>query len=979
MGRLPTVCAAWLLAVVVAAPARADVTPSLLTGFNLTSWSQKDGIAASLIWSLAQDPVGYLWLGTESGLLRFDGVRFVPWEDLWAVPQPHASVRAVCAARDGALWFGTAEPGAIGVIAGDTVRMYGEADGLPPGMVTALVQAADDTLWAAGRFGVVRLVEGRWTPAGEGLPPGVVNDLVIAPDGAVLAGAATGVYRRPRHAAAFHPVGVSRDAVRSIALGPDGRMWRTDPIVGVRAVAAPDGAPDPAAPRARGARLLHDSRGDLWVGTGGQGLWRLRHDAAGAVSLFQRTSTVTGLSDDGATSMIEDREGNVWVATRDGLNRLTPYKVTPILDLGLVNAVDVTPDGNVWVGTADAIVSFASGRMEARSAAVGLPNPPLAAMHADRAGNLWVATARELIRTRGGRLDRVLPLERLGLSEVTDITSDGADGLWVHDSRSGLWRWTGHGVSPAAVPRELQSVPLLASYTDRDGRAWFAYDNGTVASIDRSGAMRVAGERDGLRGGPYRAIHQDRDGSVWFGGDGVLVRFADGGFSALPPLPSTPPGPIIGIADDDRGALWLAVEAAGLLRVSREELRAAIASPAHRIRFSAYDKGDGSAGTSRWFGNRAAVQAADGRLWFVAGRGVTIVDPAVLVHDGASEASVRIEGAVVDGRRLAPRAGSALPPRTARVQVEYTALNLTAPLKTRFRHRLEGFDDTWVDAGTTRSASYTNLPPRLYTFQVMATGPDGTFTGTPVAWRFEIRPAFYQTWAFATMSTLALGVAIGGAWRLHVRRMRHQFSLLLGERARLSREVHDTLLQSMFGFALQCDALAEEAAASAPALRSRLASLRQQVEADIREARQSIWNLRSPSLVEHDLPSALRAVGDQAAASGRLRVTVEVAGAVRRAAPEIEEQLLRIGREALSNSLRHAQATHVRVGLEYGTRHIRLTVSDDGRGFDVANVADANEHLGLTSMRERAEAVQGTLALESRPAAGTTVTATIPG
>lgn len=965
-----------LAASLLAAPARAaDPETTLLTGYNLTSWTQKDGIESPLIFSLAQDSLGYLWLGTETGALRFDGVRFVPWQSLAAIPNPSASVRSIFVSRDGAMWFGLGEPGGIVVLRNGTARSYGPQEGLPDGIVMSIVEGSDGTIWAGGRFGLHRLSADRWQRADDGLPPGIVNALLADGD-ALFVAASSGVFRRGPADPTFEMVGTSNEVARSLVRDRHGRLWVTDPIAGFRDAKESD-TPPGTLMRARGSRLLYDSHGNLWIGTGGQGLWRLRHTEKGHVDASERTSTATGLSDDGITELIEDREGNVWAATRDGLNRFTPHKMTPITDIGVVNAIDATRDGRVWVGTVDGILWFEDGRIPLRSTPIPLRNPPLTAMHADASGTLWAATATELVRVDGSKAT-VVPLKRGAIRELTDITSDGEGGLWIHDTARGLLRWKHGSLTPGPLPEEFVPRTLLASHTDREGRAWFSFAGDHVAVIDRSGAVRLFDEHDGLTVGPYRAIHQDQGGAIWFGGDGGLTRFATGVFTTLPASPATPVHRITGIIDDEDGALWLAVEAAGILRLSREEIAKGLSNPAHTVRYSAFDKMDGSAGTMRWFGNRAAVRAGDGRLWFVAGRGVTVVDPQAVGAERPRDDKVRIEGAVVDGAPLSAASAQVLPPGTARVQVDYTVLDLTSPQKRRFRHRLDGFDPDWIDAGTRHSAFYTNLPPRDYTFRVMATDADGAFTDAIGEWRFRIRPAFYQTWWFAAACLGAAALSIGAAWRVHVLRMRKQFSLLLGERARLSREVHDTLLQSMFGYALQFDALAEAVGASAPHLHERLAGLRHQVEDDIREARQSIWNLRSPMLERQDLPSTLKDVAEHAVASTSVDFDFDVGGAPRRVSPQLEEQLLRIGREAVSNCVRHAHATRIKMSLDYGEKAITLTVADDGQGFDAGSPPEQSEHFGLTTMRERAESVGGSLLVRSGRGQGTTVTATVP-
>jgi signal transduction histidine kinase/ligand-binding sensor domain-containing protein len=949
--------------------------PTLLSGFNLTSWTQKDGLASPLIWSVAQDQVGYLWLGTDAGALRFDGVRFVPWDTLGSVPNPSASVRSVCVARDGTIWFGLGEPGGVVSLKNGLVHTYGSAEGMPEGVVMTLAQGPDGTIWAGGRFGLYRLSGNRFEPGPGGLPSGTVNALFIDGDGMAV-GTSSGVFRLASNAASYERAGDFLDNARSIVRDDGGRLWVADPISGARYVEG-GGGPVLSDLKGRGARLMHDSRGNLWVGTGGQGLWRVRQSRSTAALVLERTSTATGLSDDGVTEIFEDREGNIWVATRDGLNRLTPHKMVPITDLGIATAVDAAPDGRVWVGTVDAVVSFGGGQLEARSNPIPLPNPPLAAMRADRQGTLWVATAKSLLRVDGDQ-SRPVPLRGVPITEVTDLTPDGAGGVWLHDAAAGLLRWRDGSLSAAPIPRDLVPGMLLASYTDSGGRAWFSFDQSRIVCIEASGTARVYDQSHGLTAGPYRAIYEDRDGVVWFGGEGGLTRYSNKAFATLSTAPKAPIRRVTGIVDDDRGALWLAVDAEGLIRLSREEIMRAEADRAHTLQFAAYDKVDGTAGTSRWFGHNAATGSSNGRLWFVAGRGVTVVDPSVLGSEHVTDDTVRIEGAVVDGQVRGGGSAQELPPATARVQIDYTVLDLTSPQKRRFRYRLDGFDADWVDAGNRHSAVYTNLPPRAYTFRVMATNGDGTFTGNEAEWPFTIRPAFYQTWWFATLTVAAAAFVVGAAWRMHVLRMRRQFSLLVGERARLSREVHDTLLQSMFGYALQFDALAQLVPESDPNLRGYLARLRHQVEDDIRDARQSIWNLRSPRLEVNDLPSTLEEAAKHAVASTGLELAFDVTGSPHRAPPHIEEQLLRIGREAVFNVVRHAHASHVHVLLDYAQNGITLTVVDDGRGFDAETQPQVDGHFGLMTMRERAESAGGSLQVQTKPGSGTTVIVTAP-
>ncbi len=957
-------------------PLHAADLRNVLADYSLTSWTQKDGLPSTRIDALAQDSIGYLWLGTEAGMLRFDGVRFVPWESLAAVPNPHVAVRSLCAARDGTVWFGLGEPGGIGWLRGGEVRTFDTDDGFPEGMVTAIIEDSTGVIWAAGRFGLRSYAAGSWTRSDAGLPPVGVLGLFIDTDKSLFAATASGVFRRAIGETSFTRFETFTDPTRSIARDLQGRLWVTDPIVGFRRMHE-GREPTHALEKGRGMRLLIDSRGGLWVGTAGQGLWRFKTPSRQVPDQFEKSSTATGLSDDGVLALIEDREGNIWASTLDGLNRLTPHKMTPITNLGLVSAVDGTSDGQIWVGSVDAIVPFADGTIASRRPPIPLRHPPLAAMHADDRGVLWVATGRELLRVAGGRVTTV-SLSPVSLNQITDITSDGDGGVWLHDAERGLQRWNRGRLSPAPLPHDLRQTALLASYTDRSGRAWLAFENQRVAVIEPSGNVHVYGPDDGLTAGVYRAIYQDRAGDIWLGGNNGLTRYADRAFQTLLASERFPAASVIAIVDDEEGALWLGQEAGGIFRVRPSEIAQGLADPAYQMKYGAFDKFDGSAGTSRWYGSRAAMRAKDGRLWFVAGRGVTVVDPQVLREEKTTTPTVRIEGALGDGRRLTAQTQASFPPRTSRVEIDYTVLNLTSALKTRFRYRLDGFDSDWIDAGTRQQAFYTNLPPREYAFRVMASAADGTFNEPATVWRFAIQPMFYQTMWFLVTAAVGAALAVGAAWRLHVLRVRKQFALLLGERARLSREIHDTLLQSLFGFALQCDAIANRVAEAAPDLKAQFMRMRLDVEEDIREARQSIWNLRSPKLESDGLVDALRDMGAHVTAPSGIDFQLNVTGEIRRCPPNVEEQLLRIAREALLNVVRHAGARSVRLQLAYSDDDVSLSVVDDGAGFDPAKPLDTDPHYGLTTMRERAETVGGAFHISSVFGQGTVVRTIIP-
>lgn len=972
-----------LLALLLAGPLCVSIAQAIdlndvLVDYTLTTWGEKDGLPSSVVWAIAQDKEGYLWLGTDEGPVRFDGARFIPWEPLGPTMLPKAPVRAICATHDGSIWFGLGNAGGVSRLREGQLRNYGVSDGLPANApVTVLFVDPAQTVWAGTSVGLFAFSGERWLRSGRGLPAGAVNALYIDHTGRFIVGMDGGLYRRsqPGDASAFERVGVA-EIVRGIAEDGHGTMWVTDPFIGFRKVDEPRSATH-YGQQGRGNRLLVDSSGNLWVGAARQGLWRVRFDEGRAAPVVEKTTALVGFSDDGVTSLLQDSEGNIWAGTLDGLNRLTPHRITPITDVGLAAGLEVTTDGTVWVGAADAIIGFAKGLVHRRQPAVTLPGV-VSAMHASADGVLWVANGSDLFRFDHGSRTKVHLPAVLTPQRITALTSDAQGRLWLSDAEQGLFRWDGAQLTAVALPPDVAQSRLVVAETDRGKRMWLAFANGRVAAIEPGGTFTTYGPEQGLDVGGFRFVYADDEGTLWVGGTDGLSRFTDGHFVTLRAATGFPSESLTAIVEDDAGSFWLGTEGSGIIRIARHELERAFTEAGSRPHYRVFDKFDGFAGTPRWFGNRAAVRTRDGRLWFLAGRGVTMIDPHTLPMGPAPPVRVHIEGVVADERRIPATPRLTLPARTARVQIDYAVLDLTSPRRTHFRYKLAGFDQDWIDAGSRRQAFYTNLPPREYEFRAMASNDDGTWSEVAGVWSFAIEPAFYQTSWFLATCVLGVAAMIGGAWRLHVRRVRNQFALLIGERARLSREIHDTLLQGLYGVALRCEAITKAVESSAPWLQHHFLQMRKDVQEYIHEARQSIQDLRSPRLLDCDLTGALREFGERVTVGTPIEFQLAVHGVPREIDAKVDQQLLRIAQEALVNALRHAEPRGVRVELCYEKAGVTLRVSDDGRGFDPESLSEGNGHYGLTGMRERAASVGGTLHITSADGRGAQIEAVIP-
>jgi signal transduction histidine kinase len=463
---------------------------------------------------------------------------------------------------------------------------------------------------------------------------------------------------------------------------------------------------------------------------------------------------------------------------------------------------------------------------------------------------------------------------------------------------------------------------------------------------------------------------------LWVGGDDGMSRI-DGAEALNITRAAGFPGSVKSIVEDKAGTLWVGI-GTGIIRLEKALfLDAARSGDVRKLRYRFFNAADGVAGIPIAEGTCTGVRAADGRMWFVTSGGLSIVDPD-RVGPPPVMPPVRIESVTADAQKFDPQSGLLGPSRTSHLHIAFTALTLTDPTRIRFRYRLDGFDHGWIDPGSSREAVYTNLPPQQYRFVVEATNGDGVWT-PGATWNFGVEPMFYQTRWFAVLMAAMAGLTIAAVWRLRVRSVRRQFALVLAERIRMSRAIHDTLLQGLAGLALQMDDLSHTLdGAEAGTARGRVVRIRRTVEEYIREARQSIWDLRSPRLAQSDLPNALRQAGERAIGERPVALDFTVTGTPHRCAPVVEEHLLHIGQEAVSNAVQHGRATRVGMEIAYDDHQTRLRVSDDGCGFDPVTLHGANGHYGLISMRERAEQVKGRVRIDSAPGRGTLVEAVVP-
>jgi signal transduction histidine kinase/ligand-binding sensor domain-containing protein len=961
--------------------AAAEATPSILD-YTTASWSEKDGLPSSYVTSVVQDATGYLWVGTAAGLVRFDGYRFTDWTSDTAVELPNLGILDLCAARDGSLWISFSGSSNVGRLRDGKLTSFGPADGLPDGSVQVVFEGRDGTIWAGGHGGLSQFRDGQWARLGGrlGLPEPTVEGLFEDRAGQLWAGTSAGVFRQLGRSDAFEFFETaSRTAARDFVEDDAGVIWTTDALRGFRHLNRGRAAAGTAPPRptAVGYRLLSDQRRSTWVATLGQGVLRVRSGDAGLT--VERLTEATGLSGDTALCLFEDREKNIWIGTHQGLTRLSEAKIRAVLrrnadePAATPSAVEATPDGSVWIGTRAGLIRFQEGRRTVFGRKAGLPGPGVSALHADERGDLWIASAAGIVRHSQGRFEPIRLPPEISLSRITAIAADSRGVLWICDFDKGLFRWQ-HGTMTAfETPSDVGSNPGMAAYRDRSQRIWIGFGAGTVGVLEGD-RFRTYSRADGLPAGRIHGIYEDQQGRIWLAADDGLSRLDNGQFVTVTRANGLPKGRLFWVAGDQEGRLWLWYTS-GLVRLDATEFDRLAANSAYRIQYILYDASDGLRGTPVQTGFPHVVGARDGTLWFITSGGAFVLDPRRLAEQREPPA-IRIEAVVTDERRFAAVEGVRLPPRMSKLQIDYAALSLTAPGKVRFRHRLDGVDSHWVDNGTNRQATYAHLGPGRYRFEVAAHSGNGRWGEPPAVWTFSVQPTFYQTRTFFISCAILTGLLVWTVWQLRIRQIQREFSMVLAERARVAREIHDTLLQSLVAMAVQLDNVASELGPSLVSVKDDLGRFRRHVEDSIGEAQRSILDLRTPEALTRDLADTLRETAERVTSDVAVQFHYKVSGTPRPCSSRVQHQLSRIAHEAIVNAVRHARATRIRMELLYNRDSVRLRVVDDGCGFEPETAARREgDHWGLTIMRERVEYLGGTLTVTSAPGCGATVEA----
>ena len=992
----------WIFCFLFSSRLMTGLDPHLrISQYGHTAWRVPEGLLAHPS-AITQTADGYIWIATHSGIFRFDGVKFTEWKPPDNQHLPSRSVQYLLGGRDGSLWFGTPDglsrfkagrltnyvtdsrfdEAGIGGILEDhtgkiwvsryrirdnegplcwaketTLECYGEKEGLPAAYGLSLAEDNTGNLW----FGCQRLC--RWehgssttyfneqlkNPAGEG-----VEDVAAAASGDVWA-AMEG--RGPK-------AGVQHFS--------NGR-WTSFILPGF------DGA------QFENAGLFVDKRQTLWIGSASDGLYHA-HDG-----FADHFGTADGLTGDNIDALYEDWEGNLWVGTDQGLDMfrdkaVTTFSKSQSLSAGIVRAVAAVDGDSVWVGGEGGLDVIRSGLYSSiRRQAV--PGHDVTSLFADSIGQVWLGIDGRIFICKDGRYVEAQKADGSALGRIGDVTAfaEDRDGdIWalstspIEGSHDYLLVIRNRRVRQKIVPNS-PDISFLAG--DRHAGIWALDSDGELLHYVND---RVTESTRLDKVVDTYGFDVDSYGAIWAWTNTGLYRWSNGRATLMNPRNGSPCARPAALIEDDRGSHWLRGPC-GIFRITSDEWQRWLTHPESDLPFTLFGPLDGAqSGSSQ--NQQAVAKTRDGKIWFVGGPGVQMVDPGQ--PPNSPPPPVHIEEVIADHKTYESQDKVAVPRLRGELEINYTALSFKIPQRVHFRYKLEGHDDDWQDVGTRRQAFYNDLPPRKYRFRVIACNSDGVWNEVGASLDFSILPAWYQTASFRALCAAAFVLLLWAAYLLRVRQLRHEFNIRLeaqvSERTRIARELHDTMLQSFQGLLLRFQTVLNLLPARPEEAMTRIEGVIEEGSNAITEGRDAVHELRTMGLVTVDLGQSIKDFAKELlgnlSSGNHPELGIQVEGTAKELDPVVRDEVYRLAAEALRNAIRHSGAKRIEVEIRYGLEELQLRVRDDGKGID-ASVLDkehAPGHWGLSGMRERARLIGASFEIWSKSGSGTEIELKIP-
>jgi ligand-binding sensor domain-containing protein/signal transduction histidine kinase len=810
--------ALFLLVQLAGEMANAVVPEKAITQYNQVVWTAANGLPQNSISSIIQTRDGYLWLGTEEGLVRFDGRSFTVFDKSNNKVLGNNSIESLLESRDGSLWIGTNGGGLsrykdgifttytsqnglsenyIGLIYegrdgsvwistnGDVGGLnrfkdgeftsFNHKDGLPNQRIRALVEDDQGGIWIGTKTGLARFEKGQFASFNEkdGLPGDQVNTIYQDKQGILWIGTDKGLGKL--QGGKFITQRQS-SPIRTICEGADGSIWVGTYYDGLdrfrdgvtTTFKTQDGLPSNVI-----MRVQTDREGSLWVTTDA-GIARFRDER------FTKYTKQEGLPSTRINRVFEDREGNLWIGTMDsGLIALRDGKVTAFgtpegLSADFVWCVYEGHDGSIWIGTEEGGINrFKDGKLTHLTMA-GLPSNSISSVYESNDRSLWIGTRDRisLNQLKNGKLRTYTALDGLAAGEIATMLEDHSGNLWVGTS-DGLSRFKDGKFITYSSKEGLLSNKVRAIHESPDGSLWIGTFGGGLNRFDGRGFTAYT-TKEGLSTNNVISIYEDRNGVLWIGtSNGGLNRYKDGKFTPYTTDEGLFNDTVFSIVEDDSGYLWMSCNK-GIFQVSKQELNDYAEGKIRRITSTSYGAADGMrSGECNGRFNPSVSRTKDGRLWFPTVKGLAMIDPNHLIHN-AVVPPVVIEQVLYDKKLVSAKYDDKLPPGRGELEFHFTALSFVCPEQMRFKYKLEGLDSEWTDPGLQRAARYTNLPPGRYRFRVLASNNDGVWNEVGATFDFDLQAHFYQSKWFYALCVLAIILLVFGLYGVRMHQLRRR-------------------------------------------------------------------------------------------------------------------------------------------------------------------------------------------------------------
>jgi signal transduction histidine kinase/ligand-binding sensor domain-containing protein len=952
-------------------------------------WRVQDGVLNAAPNVIAQSKDGYVWIGTETGLLRFDGARFVQWTPphwdelgdpevysllaasdgtLWistptrlaswkdgklTVISPHGRVNAIAEDHQGRIWIAVSrspEHKPLCQVLSATVRCFGTADGVPFPYAATVAVEADDSLIVTSADTVIRWRSDR----------GLLSSYT---------------FENLKRFASLHGISVMKaesDGSSLIGIGFAGK--------GLGLERLQDGSPSPyTADGLDGSSLepqalLRDRSGSLWIGTFSDGLYRV------AGSTVEHFTTKDGLSGDSVHDLQEDREGNLWVATDGGLDCFRDLKVISLsthegLAPGFVSSVLAARDGSVLIGTHSALNILRDGKIVEIGKAQGLPGDAITALLEDQADRYWMGVSNELAIYDGRKFTLIKRPDGQPIGTVVALAANADGSIWasVVSPQRALLHVKDDKVD-AVLPAELIGAPNFL-FSDRRSGVWLS--NRSQLGHYSDGHMQWF--PPGLKRGLVNDLVVGADGSVFASSIDGVWGVKEGKTQSLGTANGLPCQAANGLVFSNKQSLIIRTSC-GLIEIGPDALSAWWSDPGARIPYQLIDSYDGAHPSNATFSPQMS-RAPDGRIWIANQGGIQVFDPDH-VSINSMPPPVHIEEVIADRARLDPTAGLTLPPLTRDIEIHYTALSFSVPQKVRFRYMLDGRDTTWQDPGTRRIAFYQDLKPGHYRFHVIAANNDGVWNNSGDTFDFSVKPAWFQTIWFRVLWVTCVCLLLWAVYRLRVsyiaRAIGARFDERLDERTRMARELHDTFLQTVQGSKMVADD-ALDPASDQIRMRHALERLSVWLGQAVTEGRAALHALRVSTTEQNHLAAFLERTANEQCQRMSMSVALTVIGDARDLHPIVRDEIARIAEEAIRNTSLHSKASQLHIELRYAD-NLYLCLKDNGVGIDpeVMGTGKAG-HFGLQGMKERSDRIRGKITIKSALNTGTEIILRVPG